>query len=616
VSRHGRADLSARLLRLGAAALFLVLVLTTGHFHEPWADEAQSWLLARDSSLAGLWTDVLHYEGTPPLWHTLLHFMIRLGLPYEGMNIFSAILGFAAVVLLLQFAPWPLWIRVAVPFTFFLCYQYSVIARNYSVLPVLLFSSAVLYKNAAKHLWLFTLVLCLTAAVSVHGVVLSVAIWLSYGLTEAGNWKHLSGTERNKRVAAAVVYAVSLSLLAASAWPAADATFSAQPDVTWSLALKVLESTVSDAFAGNWVVSLVAVMLSLPFLRKGGGLVVFLLSSFFLLAVAVVIYSHVWHRGLLFLAWLFAMWIAGNRTRMTRAALISLAVVTGVQWYWAVRSVAYDWQQPYSGSRQAAAYLGNAGVEREQIHAVGFPSTSLQAYFPENRFANWSGRRNSAFWDWSRHNRVDEPTELFTSRRAYLLVGYKSAAEKEYWARFARIRGYRQVKHFEGNSFWRTAILEPEAFDLYRLAADGEHSRAVSTLNVADPAAADQLILGFHPVEAGAWRWTARRFSAVLGLPPGAKQNGAILALRLFIPGAQVERLGTMTLDATVNGHPLERRTFSRGGRYVYSQSVPASALASNVVPVEFRFDKAAPPTSRDSRELAAIVSSVQLKAR
>lgn len=606
----------ARVVAATALVLFLVIVLLSVRFHEPWADEAQSWLLARDSTLTALWTDVPHYEGTPPLWHTLLHLLIGLGLPYGGLNVVSALLGFAAAALLLRFSPWPLWVRVAAPFTFFLCYQYPVVARNYSLLPVLLFSAAALYRNPAKHLWLFTLTLCLTAAVSVHGFVLSLAIALSYGLAEAKGWKSLHRTERKKRAAAAVVYGLSLAALAAIAWPATDVTFSAWPAFTWNGALEVLAATAADAFAGHWVVSVFVVALSLPYLKKGGALAAFALSTALLLFVAVVIYSHAWHRGLVFLAWLFAMWTAGYRARMTRAALVSLAVVTGIQASWTLRSVAYDWRQPYSGSRQAAEYLHTAGIDREELHAVGFSSTSLQPYFPQNRFANWSGRRNGAFWDWSPRNRVNEPIEVLASRRPYLVVGYKSAEEQKHWARYARVGGYARVRHFEGNLFWRSAVLEPEAFDVYRLSVSGGRPPVMSTLNMADPAAADQLISGFHPIEAGAWRWTAKRFSAILGRPPGAEQTGAVLEVRLFLPAAQVARLGAMTLSTVVNGRSLEPRTFTREGQYVCSYLVPATAFASGIIPVEFRFNRAVAPTAHDHRELAAIVTSIELRAR
>jgi hypothetical protein len=101
-----------------AGGAYALLVALTIHFHEPWADEAQSWLLARDASLADLWGRLLHYEGTPGLWQTLLHGLIRLGLSYSAYSYFSGLLGLVAVYLLLRYAPLPLFIRILLPFTY------------------------------------------------------------------------------------------------------------------------------------------------------------------------------------------------------------------------------------------------------------------------------------------------------------------------------------------------------------------------------------------------------------------------------------------------------------------------------------------------------------------
>jgi hypothetical protein len=116
------------------AGAYAALVAFTIHYHEPWADEAQSWLLSRDASLAQLWGHLLHYEGTPGLWQTLLHALIRLGLTYSAYGFVSASLGLAAIVILLRYAPLPLFIRILLPFTYFLCYQYAIIARSYALI--------------------------------------------------------------------------------------------------------------------------------------------------------------------------------------------------------------------------------------------------------------------------------------------------------------------------------------------------------------------------------------------------------------------------------------------------------------------------------------------------
>src|SRR6516162_6527953 len=102
-------------LQLGAYGTVVALAI---YRHEPWADEAQSWLLARDSSLLQLWTNRLHYEGTPGLWQTLLFVLTRFRLPYTLMNIVSGLLGCAGVWVLIRRSPFPAALRVLLPFTF------------------------------------------------------------------------------------------------------------------------------------------------------------------------------------------------------------------------------------------------------------------------------------------------------------------------------------------------------------------------------------------------------------------------------------------------------------------------------------------------------------------
>jgi len=137
-----------------------------------------------------------------------------------------------------------------------------------------------------------------------------------------------------------------------------------------------------------------------------------------------------------------------------------------------------------------------------------------------------------------------------------------------------------------------------------------------SVINVADPADSAQIVRGMSSVEADAWRWSTSKFSVVLRPPPGAGQNGAKLELRFTLPDAVVGKLGPVTVSATVNGTPVEPETFSQAGDFVYSHEVPAPALGSDVVTVEFSTDKALPPNDKDKRELALIVKTIGLAAK
>ncbi|MDQ2949142.1 MAG: hypothetical protein M3Y27_24925, partial [Acidobacteriota bacterium] len=220
-----------------------------------------------------------------------------------------------------------------------------------------------------------------------------------------------------------------------------------------------------------------------------------------------------------------------------------------------------------------------------------------------------------AFWAWSKYNHADDPSPLFSSRRTeYVIVGYKELSERVRWAKLLKMAGYEPLQHFDGNLFWRTAILEPEAFDLYKHVTKVDRGAFTSILNMADPAAGKQLLSGFFEVEANAWRWTGPRFSVLLKFPQEIEQAGGELIVHLSIPVAQIQKLGAMTLSVDIDGDPLSPGTFSKAGEQTFRRVVQPNARYSGVLPVNFSFDKASPPSSQDERELGAIVTSISLQ--
>jgi len=164
-------------------ALVVALGLT---WHEPWADEAQAWLLARDS---GFWHMMLHglrYEGSPGLWHALLWVLARLQVSFVGMHWVSAAAAVAGVAVLLRYAPFPLLLRILLPFGFWLAYQDAVVARSYVLFAVLAFAAAAIVRGWAlgsvairpRSLFGLAVVLGLMANLSVHGFVASLGFAL------------------------------------------------------------------------------------------------------------------------------------------------------------------------------------------------------------------------------------------------------------------------------------------------------------------------------------------------------------------------------------------------------------------------------------------------------
>jgi hypothetical protein len=383
-------------------------------------------------------------------------------MPYSGMNVFAGLLGLAGACVLVWGAPLPLGLRWALPFTFFLCYQYSVTARSYSLLPVLLFACAALYDRAAERPAFFTLMLCLLAAVSVHGMILAAAICFSV-FFRVPDRKRLTGY--------AACFAGALVLLTAAAWPALDGTFIPGLNPSVSHFAELSAKAFATAFTGEWISSAGIVALTIPLLWRGRGWLFFLLSSVSLCAVSSAVYSQVWHHGILFLAWVFAIWISfdGAGRRQRQLAVAALAIVAAIQCYWTVCTVVYDWRNPYSGSQAAASGIRELDLNGKRIYAIGFACTAIQPHFPHNIFANVNDGRPEAYWDWSQRNHVNlDSLHLAETRPDYVIVGYKNEFERGVWRDAVLKSGYRNIRHFEGHSFWQMRIFEPDSYDLYQ----------------------------------------------------------------------------------------------------------------------------------------------------
>ena len=140
-----------------------------------------------------------------------------------------------------------------------------------------------------------------------------------------------------------------------------------------------------------------------------------------------------------------------------------------------------------------------------------------------------------------------------------------------------------------------------------------DDGKQASVLNMNDPHAPQQLTRGFWGVENQTWRWTMKNFDLVLRSPAGSAQQGSRLQMRFSVPEAIYNRLGVVTVDAHIGGVDLGPETYTQAGDANYERDVPASALTADLVTVAFSVDKALPPSERDTRELALIVTTIGL---
>jgi hypothetical protein len=210
------------------SAVGLALILYAGLLsyiiprHEPWADEAQAWELAQSLSLKSLFGTYIHYEGSPGLWHALLWMLSRMHVTYTGMHWFAGSIAFAGMVLLTVAAPFPLVLRLLLPFTYFFAFQYSVVARSYVLFPTILFALACCWPSRQVRPLPVVFLIGLLGNVSAHGFVVAVG----FALILAIEWYRTPKEERAQTKAWLCSAFLLTAMLGFAAWciiPAPDA---------------------------------------------------------------------------------------------------------------------------------------------------------------------------------------------------------------------------------------------------------------------------------------------------------------------------------------------------------------------------------------------------------
>ncbi len=181
------------------------------------------------------------------------------------------------------------------------------------------------------------------------------------------------------------------------------------------------------------------------------------------------------------------------------------------------------------------------------------------------------------------------------------LAGFKTTpAELE---ALIKASGYNRAKPLNPEQHdWEWTLLEP--------------GRAASTIRMADPSTAGQLLRGFHGVEQNAWRWTAGRFTAALRPPAGAEKSGAWLVLKFLVPEASLRKLKNITVQAKIGSAAMAPETIAAPGAHEYRRDVPASALGKEIVEADFVLDRFLSPAEADGRELGVVVTSVGLEGK
>jgi hypothetical protein len=403
-----RMELGSRWPEWTTLSFYAALVAYAIPYHEPWTDEAQAWQIARSVSLSALFQTNIRHEATTGLWHFLLWVLIRAHVNYTGLHWICGAIAVAGVSLFVLKSPFPRYLKLAFPFTYFLLFQYAVIARSYVLMPLLLFLIAIQWRR--NPLWIGIL-LGLMANLSVHAAVISGGLAVVYLLewirgAEAGN--------RNRRLLfGALVLVFFYAAAIWTVWPPHDlpiASFRAPARPFFICAVASISGICQP-----WLLSIpfwIAIALCLRARRS----LFYLLPVLFFAVFCGAVYEAFWHGGLLTPLAMCLLWISwreGGRSSRNyeiagRAALILMA---GGQILWSADALVYDHFHAYSPSLATAQFLKPFVREGDTIAVTYLGHLEDQAcddvailpYFDRNIFAN----QQYPFWWWGEKNMTE-----------------------------------------------------------------------------------------------------------------------------------------------------------------------------------------------------------------
>lgn len=156
-------------------AIWGILVLKFATLNQYNADELWSWDIAADLNFYDI-TRLMHYEGHSFLWYLVLKPFTILANFYpniypDALKIINLFFITSAMFLFWLFSPINFPIKILISVTSPFLIVYPSLARPYSLLILILFTIAILYKNRLKHPLIYSCLLFLSAHTGINGVI-------------------------------------------------------------------------------------------------------------------------------------------------------------------------------------------------------------------------------------------------------------------------------------------------------------------------------------------------------------------------------------------------------------------------------------------------------------
>jgi hypothetical protein len=167
-------DIRARTVLFVLWALFVLWLIS---FHVFWRDEARAFSLALSGANIAEMLHNVHGEGHPALWYLILRSAHDLMPVRAVLPIAAAVIGFGMMAIFAFRSPFRLPVIAVVLFSLFGAFEYVVMARNYGISALVMFTLAAAYPRVKNTLW-FGLLLAVLCNTNVPACILAAAFLL------------------------------------------------------------------------------------------------------------------------------------------------------------------------------------------------------------------------------------------------------------------------------------------------------------------------------------------------------------------------------------------------------------------------------------------------------
>ena len=436
----GKPSRTTTLVTTGLFLAYTVLGLIVLRHHEPWRDEAQAWLIARDLGFHDMLFKQMAHEGSPALWHLLNRLLIDLGLPYASQAYLNFAFAVGTVGIIFWRAPFSTLVKFLFAFNYYLAFEYAQIARNYALGTFLLVVILALFEQRHQRPILYAALIALLANANVFMFLVAFAFGVLHAIETVRRGRYSSAVLPTLIMAAA-------GLLAVVQMMPADDNFRTDGALglfnqfklegvrvaTYDLFFASLDQKIR-ASSLPWPVTYGIVVAMGVFVVAFWALFLLHIRAswasllFFVIVVGGILYLIVFKKGELprvhghiLLAAMAALWLQAAlhqpvaALRLARERVVSgahimgaftvlltvglgLSVVrTGWNWYKEIR-------YPFSGAQEMAAYLQQTGLDRWTIVAYesAFGSAVLPYLGPDKMLYYPDVQRFGSYLVWTR----------------------------------------------------------------------------------------------------------------------------------------------------------------------------------------------------------------------